>query len=467
MDTERAKGRLGATLKDKYRLDAVIGIGGMAVVYRAAHRNGNRVAVKMLHPELSIIDDVRNRFLKEGYVANAVDHPGAVRVLDDDITDDGQVFLVMDLLEGDTLEDVLRRADPAGLPAKEVAEYAAQVLATLGAAHAQGIVHRDIKPENLFLTREGQVKVLDFGIARVRAGNAESMTRTGRMLGTPAFMPAEQALGLTKEIDGRSDLWAVGASMFTMISGQYVHPGETAESMLVFTATRPARPLHTVAPRVPTPLAKVIDRALAFNKTDRYADAPSMLHALQHAYRESFGVELAGVRRVRVAPIDAPAPAARSTVAAPIVSTTAGVSGHTLAMPAPAAVRPSASSDSGPRRRGRALPILLVVFAVGGAIGGVTVVGGLRSRSAPVTAPGAVVVGASADRSASAVETAPPMPSAVPALSAVAVPSPSAAPAPSPQKPAVVKPARPAEPDCNPPVFYDPVSGKKKVKAGC
>ena len=128
MDTERAKGRLGATLKDKYRLDAVIGIGGMAVVYRAAHRNGNRVAVKMLHPELSIIDDVRNRFLKEGYVANAVDHPGAVRVLDDDITDDGQVFLVMDLLEGDTLEDVLRRADPAGLPAKEVAEYAGEPL---------------------------------------------------------------------------------------------------------------------------------------------------------------------------------------------------------------------------------------------------------------------------------------------------------------------------------------------------
>ena len=139
----------------------------MAVVYRGAHRNGNRVAVKILHPELSIIEDLRTRFLKEGYVANAVDHPGAVRVLDDDITDDGQVFLVMDLLEGDTLEQLWRKSPQKRLPARDVTEYA--------------------------------VQVLDFGIARVRAANAESLTRTGRMLGTPAYMPPAQALGLTKQ----------------------------------------------------------------------------------------------------------------------------------------------------------------------------------------------------------------------------------------------------------------------------
>ena len=145
MDTERARARLGTTLKGRYRLDAVIGVGGMAVVYRGAHRNGNRVAVKVLHPELSVIDDLRVRFLKEGYVANAVDHPGAVRVLDDDITEDGQVFLVMELLEGETLEHLWRDAPDRRIATRDVVEHTMQVLATLGAAHQQQIVHRDIK----------------------------------------------------------------------------------------------------------------------------------------------------------------------------------------------------------------------------------------------------------------------------------------------------------------------------------
>src|SRR5262249_12850382 len=151
---------------DKWRLDRLLGVGGMAAVYEATHRNKKRVAVKLLHAEFSQNADLRTRFLREGYAANVIEHPGAVSVLDDDVTDAGAAFLVMELLEGETLDQRWERM--AGrLPAAEVFGFADQLLDVLAVAHTKGIVHRDIKPENLFVTREGTLKVLDFGIARV------------------------------------------------------------------------------------------------------------------------------------------------------------------------------------------------------------------------------------------------------------------------------------------------------------
>jgi len=236
-----ARGRVGSVINKKYRLERLIGSGGMASVYEATHRNGNRVAIKMLHPHLSINADLRARFLREGYVANKVNHQGAVRVLDDDMTEDGAVFLVMELLKGETL-DARWESRGSRLAHREVCEYVHQLLDVLAAAHGQGVVHRDIKPENLFLTRDGVLKVLDFGIARLReASGAEGATQTGRMIGTPAFMPPEQALGRSRQIDGQTDLWAVGATMFTLVSGHYVHEAETMEEMLVRAGSRPAR----------------------------------------------------------------------------------------------------------------------------------------------------------------------------------------------------------------------------------
>jgi serine/threonine-protein kinase len=158
----RARTRVGSVLREKWRLDALLGVGGMAAVYSATHRNGSRVAVKILHPELSVNVQVKTRFLREGYVANAVGHDGAVRVSDDDTAEDGAAFLVMELLDGETLED--RRMRFGGrLSEDEVLAMAEQLLDVLAAAHAKGVVHRDLKPENVFLTRAGQVKVLDFG----------------------------------------------------------------------------------------------------------------------------------------------------------------------------------------------------------------------------------------------------------------------------------------------------------------
>ncbi|MBV9949318.1 MAG: serine/threonine protein kinase, partial [Myxococcales bacterium] len=278
-------------LNDKYRLERMLGQGGMAAVYLATHRNGNRVAIKVLHPILMTDPALCRRFQREGYVANRVGHPGAVRVLDDDIAQDGSVFLVMELLEGETLKDRAKRSD-GRIPGPEVVELALEVLAILVVAHAKGIVHRDIKPENLFLTRDGTLKILDFGIARVAypgESTSVSATRSGHLLGTPAFMPPEQVLGRAADIDGQTDVWAVGATMFWLLSSRYVHDADTGPAMLVSAGSRPARTIGSVAPDVPPALAAVIDRALAFDKEARWPSARAMREALLVARARAYG----------------------------------------------------------------------------------------------------------------------------------------------------------------------------------
>jgi serine/threonine-protein kinase len=268
-------------LKGKWRLDAVLGIGGMATVYAATHRNRSRAAIKMLHPDVAVSQDVTNRFLREGYVGNAVAHPGTVKVLDDDVTEDGSPFLVMELLEGESLGMRLEREGT--LPAREVALLGDQLLDVLAAAHAAHIVHRDLKPDNVFLTLDGRVKVLDFGIARLReaANESSASTQAGSLLGTPAFMAPEQALGRWKEVDERTDIWAIGATLFNLLSGRFVHEAESVQEQLVLAATHRAPPTAALAPQTPAWLAAVVDRALGFARDARFPDARSMQEALR------------------------------------------------------------------------------------------------------------------------------------------------------------------------------------------
>ncbi|MBI5535534.1 MAG: serine/threonine protein kinase [Deltaproteobacteria bacterium] len=277
----RARRRIGRTVKGKWQIDALIGMGGMASVYAATHRNNSRVALKVLRLELSADADIRARFLREGYVANVIDHPGTVRVVDDDVDDDGSVFLVMELLEGESLADRLDRVG-GRMAVQEALRLGADALDVVAAAHDKGVVHRDLKPDNVFLTSDGQVKVLDFGIARVRElSHASSATRTGAMMGTPAFMPPEQALGHSREIDARTDLWAMGATIFRMITGRNVHPGETPNELLIGAATRKAPSLSAVTFGAPTPLVEFLDKSLAFERDGRWPDARAMRSALQ------------------------------------------------------------------------------------------------------------------------------------------------------------------------------------------
>src|SRR4051812_20972286 len=255
----------------------------MANVYSATHRNGSRVALKILHKDLSNDPSIAERFKREGYFANAIGHPGIVRAIDDDVTEDGCAFLVMELLEGETLEE--RRNRKGGkLTLAEVLGIADAVLDVLGAAHARDVLHRDMKPGNVFITSAGDVKLLDFGVARWNDGKSSSdMTGLGMVLGTPAYMPPEQALGRREDVDVKSDLWAVGATLFVVLSGETVHPGGDAKAKLIATARTAARPLRDAAPNVPRAIAAVIDQALAFDKKDRWADAEAMREALRWA----------------------------------------------------------------------------------------------------------------------------------------------------------------------------------------
>jgi serine/threonine-protein kinase len=276
----RARSRVGSILEDKWRLDKLLGVGGMAAVYAATHRNQKRVAVKMLHPELAGDGDIRTRFLREGYAANTIGHEGAVSVLDD-FCDDVNAFLVMELLDGETVEERWARKGKR-LDLREVLIIADSLLDVLAAAHDKAIVHRDIKPENLFLTRQGVLKVLDFGIARIFEGQSQQKkTRAGMVMGTPAFMAPEQALAHWDEVDGRTDLWAVGATMFTLLSGRNVHEAETGNEQLIRSATTPAPSIATFVPTLPRSIVATIDRALAFDRTQRWPNARAMQEAVR------------------------------------------------------------------------------------------------------------------------------------------------------------------------------------------
>jgi serine/threonine-protein kinase len=285
--SDTASRRIGTWVRGKYRLDAVLGEGGMAIVYAATHRNKKRFAVKMLRGDLRSTDAPR-RFLREGYVANSVGHDGAVEVIDDDLADDGSAFLVMELLEGANVDMLAQRSPGRVLAPRVVLQIAYQLLDVLAAAHAKGIVHRDVKPANLFITRDGRLKVLDFGIARIREF-AESMatTKTGVTLGTPCYMAPEQARGKPGLVKEPTDIWAVGATMFTLLSDTHVHEGESMQDLVITAATAKARSLATVT-QAPEPLVALVDRALAFDPADRWPSATAMRDAIAELHQSLF-----------------------------------------------------------------------------------------------------------------------------------------------------------------------------------
>ena len=385
---QRAQKCVGRVLREKWTLDALLGVGGMASVYAATHRNGKRVAVKMLHPEISADPEIRARFLREGYVANKVGHPGAVSVSDDDIAEDGACFLVMDLLEGETLEARRERAG-GRLGIVDVLSIADQVLTVLAAAHDKTIVHRDLKPDNLFVTRQGDVKVLDFGIARLREGGVKG-THTGVSMGTPSYMANEQARGLWDEVDARTDLWAIGATMFACLAGRPVHEGRTMNEQLLSAMTNPAPPLRSLAPEVPQPIADVVDTALAFERGARYPDALAMQQAMRAAYHAMQNAPISTAPRL-VVPVIA-------------LQKTAVSAGASLAASTGEPVERTGSPRSRtPRGAGVALGAGVLALAVLAIVALVL----FRGRGDAPQASSATVVPPSAGASASAVE--PPL----------------------------------------------------------
>jgi serine/threonine protein kinase len=272
--------RIGNVISGKWRVDAMLGAGAMAKVYAATHRNGARVALKILHESFARHPDVCERLLAEGHVTNAVKHPGIVRVLDDGLTEDGCVFLVMDLLDGRTLE-ALRWARGGRLMIDEALDVADALLSALEAVHRVGILHRDVKPQNVLVGRDGSVKLLDFGVAHVLGEGREHNELD--VIGTPSYMSPEQASGRRLELGIQSDIWSVGATLFTVLTGEPVHDDPSLEARLLSAATKPARPIASVLPDLPSQVAAVIDIALRFRKNERWPSAASFRKALAAA----------------------------------------------------------------------------------------------------------------------------------------------------------------------------------------
>jgi len=455
--SEQARARIGAVLRDKWHLDALLGVGGMASVYAATHRNGKRAAVKVLHAGAAHDNVVRARFLREGYVANRVEHPGAVSVLDDDVDEDGTVFLVMELLSGETIED-RRLAHGGTLPIGDVLAAIDQVLDVLAAAHGKHIVHRDLKPGNLFITSEGAVKVLDFGIARLADMNQPRTATTSfsSSMGTLGFMAPEQARGRWELVDARTDLWSIGATMFTLLCGRYVHEAATANEQLLEAMTKPAPPVASIVPDLPSEAAKVIDRALLYERADRWQSAKEFQTALRAAYEAATGRPLSMAPRLS---ISGRVPDA-SVQHAPTLPAVAGPVSDANASGA----RRAAEAATGPtlRRTRRATMAVAAIVAVG-AIGAFAMTMRRGGAPEPTTTLSSAPPVAASDPPSSATgsaataplatdgTTATSNPSAAPFASASATPGASASAVGAPRKPAAHGAPATARPSATPP----------------
>ena len=256
--------RIGTLLRDTYRIERVLGEGGMGVVFVAHHeRLGTDVAIKFLQPELARDESTLRRFFAEARAAARLEHPNVIRVHDVD-TDEGVPFMVMELLRGESLATRLRREGK--LSVEDSVVIAAPILTALEVSHRAGIVHRDIKPDNIFLANEAGAtvpKLLDFGIAKLRDG--DSQTATGVAIGTPAYMAPEQAAGRPSAIGPWTDVWSVAVVLYECIAGRMhyeVEPGGGMMAWLTRLATEPPRPLRVAAPDAPEAIADAIDAAL-------------------------------------------------------------------------------------------------------------------------------------------------------------------------------------------------------------
>jgi serine/threonine-protein kinase len=277
-----ALAQVGRVLSGRWTLVRCIGLGGSAAVFEAVHRNGKPVAIKLLRPDRAQDARARRRFLREGYAANRVGHPRVVTVDDDGEEPDGTAFLVMELMRGESVDRLAERHG-GRLPWAFVVQLTAELLEVLEAAHEKGIIHRDIKPANLFHAEEGGLRVLDFGLARCSVLSGDlGETQDGALLGTPAFMAPEQARAVdTGGIAG--DLWAVGATAFTLLAGRTVHEADSVDELLALAATASAPSLRVHVPDVPAAVAQVLQTALAYERDQRWPSASLMRRALLSA----------------------------------------------------------------------------------------------------------------------------------------------------------------------------------------
>ena len=333
----RARAAVGRVIADRYALERVLGVGGMGAVFEAVHVvTQRRVAVKVLHRGVADgVPTAATRFFREAQAAASIGHPGIADVLDAGRDQDGALYLVLELLRGEDLDQALTLGR---LTLPEAVGVIVDVLDPLAAAHAKGFIHRDIKPANVFLAErsEGgmQVKLLDFGI--VKPVREAEITASGALLGTVDYMSPEQIQG--EALDGRADLWGVGATLFHALSGHPPFRGRTRLEVLRKIVETAAPPLEEVAPHIPGAVAAVVDRSLRRRVEERFGDARQMQAALRDALRELEA-------RARAEPAERPG--GRAEASAPEPDAARGGAMSALEARAPAEPRPLRGSERG------------------------------------------------------------------------------------------------------------------------
>jgi serine/threonine protein kinase len=354
---------VGYALHGKYRLVRLLGDGGMGAVYEATHlRLGTHVAIKVLHSEIASRHGIVERFLQEARVCAQIRSTHVAQVMDVDQTPEGDAYMVMELLEGETLLHLLERERKLSIGV--ACAFTLQILEGLEAAHALGVVHRDLKPENVFVTHGTQktvVKLIDFGIAKVRRDGAANLTLAGVTMGTAEYMAPEQAFSADRA-DARSDLYAVGVMLYEMVSGARPVEGDDPRTIAMKVERGEVKPLVHALPSVPPPLAGLAHRAMAARAEMRFQSAAEMRLALEKLVGHDAG----------------------GTLPLPLVSQPPPSSPDELAAPAPSTLRgtpvdhgvygPPAALDSipPPPKRSSALPLIALAVLLG--IGAIVVI---------------------------------------------------------------------------------------------
>ena len=356
--------RIGSIIAETYAIEAVLGRGGMGAVFRASHTRlpDKKVAIKVLRADQTD-DEALRRFEREALIASKLAHPNIVAVHDFNMLPDRTPYLVLELLEGETLHDRLRRGP---IPLAEALPIVRQIGAAIAAAHRHGIVHRDLKPQNIFLVpaeHDGRptelVKVLDFGISKIQ-GSQTQLTQDSALLGTPQYMSPEQASGQHDQVDARTDIFALGAIVFEMLSGRPAYAGATLAELVFKLMFEDAPTLRVAAPHIPPSVADTVSRAMSRSRDARFTTVDELVEAL--------GLVALGASGVRAQV--APPPGASQVGFAPTQATT----GPTHAPSAPTAARSAgrrvALIAGGAALVGGALAVTLVLARGGGGGGG-------------------------------------------------------------------------------------------------
>ena len=285
--SQPVQGRLGSILNGKYRLESLLGEGGVGYVCAGTHvLTGRRIAIKLMHPEFDRNKELGERFLHEAQVAAQLDHPNIVNILDVGTAEDGAPFLVMEFFDGETLKALIKRQGKLDLVS--AASILDPIMDALAFAHARGITHRDLKPDNIFLATNGRgevvSKLLDFGVAKSDFPTS-GVTKAGQLIGTPAYMAPEQIDG-ELDVGPAADVWALGLVLLETLSGERVYKGP-ATAIVSQIVTSPPLDVAQRLKGVPKAVVAVIQKAVALDRGQRWKNAGEMLTAFRAAMQES------------------------------------------------------------------------------------------------------------------------------------------------------------------------------------